>query len=558
MKLEEFLTDLQWDFRQIGTLQSAVEANGTTPVTEIRKQNLLDKEQIFKLLLTVYNCECIPMSQVIFDRDTTLRFGAKLCAEHQLVFGLYDGDTVAILVDPSDDEIVSILREEGYYHLYTADLEPLVDMIETSIRPLVLSQISNTINVQTDNLFRSIDLATVGDNAISDLIKQLIKNAYEVNASDVQIIPMKTLAEVYFRVDGVRTLITQIDKAAIAPLHRILGTLAKQQTEDEQRIVEGKFSFTISNVEIEIRLNIIPTRNGASINLRLLPQNNLAITDISNSEEIQHVFSSIQDMSEGLVLFVGPTGSGKSTSMITLAKKLLQKNINICSIEDPVEQVVPGINQVDYSEVKGLTYAAVTKAFLRHDPDVIIIGEIRDEEVANIAIRAADTGHLVMSTLHTGDVLATINRLLNLGVDRSPLAESLRVIVAQRLIRKVCPICSKKLKLPVNDRRRQLFNLGEAEVEYAEAVGCSECNHTGYSGRICICETLIISKELRDLIEKGASISEFEEILQKQKHKDILEDGIKHVLVGETTFDELVPIITNMQIKRGEIADAKW
>lgn len=558
MTLEEFLTDLQWDFRQIGKLQSAVEVNKSTPVQELHRLGTLPDEQMHRLFEIVYNCRYVPMSQVIFDRDATLRFGAKLCVDKTLAFGRYNGNDIAIIADPSDEELMQLLHKEEPIAIYTTDMDALVGVIDTSIRPLVLSQISNTINVETDNLFRTVDLATVGDSAINDLIKQLVKNAFGVNASDVQIIPMQTLADVYFRVDGIRMLITQIDKAAIAPLHRVLGMLAKQQTEDERKIVEGKFSFTIDNTEIELRLNIIPTRNGASINLRLLPQTDMSIADVTTSDQIQKVFSSIINMTEGMVLFCGPTGSGKSTSMITLAKKLLQKNINICSIEDPVEQVVPGINQVDFSEAKGLTYTTVTKAFLRHDPDVIIIGEIRDAEVASVAIQAADTGHLVLSTLHTKDALSTINRLINLGVDRVPLAENLSIIVAQKLVRRVCPHCAKKISLAVDDKRRDIFSLGDGEITCYEAVGCTECNRTGYSGRICICETLIISKEIRDLIEQGAHIEEFERLLAKEGHADLLADGIAHVLRGETTFDELTPIITNMQIKRGELANVEW
>lgn len=558
MTLEEFLTDLQWDFRQIGKLQSEVELNKSTPVQELYRLDALPAEQMRRLFEVVYGCRYVPISQFIFDRDATLKFGAKICADKKLAFGSYNGNTIAVIADPSDEELMELLHKEDPIAIYTTDMGDLVDVIESSIRPLVLSQISNTINIQTDNLFRTVDLAKVGDSAINDLIKQLVKNAYGVNASDVQIIPMQSMADVFFRVDGIRMLITQIDKAAIAPLHRVLGMLAKQQTEDERKVVEGKFSFTIDGVEIEIRLNIIPTRNGASINLRLLPQTNMSLADVTTSEDIQKTLNSIVNMTEGLVLFCGPTGSGKSTSMITLAKRLLQKNINICSIEDPVEQVVPGINQVDFSEAKGLTYTTVTKAFLRHDPDVIIIGEIRDAEVANIAVQAADTGHLVLSTLHTKDALSTINRLVNLGVDRIPLAENLSVIVAQKLVRKVCPHCGKRVTLADNDKRREIFNLGKGEIQCIEAVGCSECNRTGYKGRICLCETLVVSRDIRNLIEQGACIEEFEKLLEMKGHASLLVDGVAHALRGETTFEELTPIITNTQIKKGELANVEW
>lgn len=558
MTLEEYLTDLRWDFRQIGKLQAAMEANKTTPVQELRRQSLLSEEQLFKLFEVVYGCKNISLSQVIFDRDAVLRFGAKICADKQVIFGTYDGLPVAVITDPSDEELMQQLHEDNSLQVYTSSVKDLADMVSVSVQPLVLSQISNTINIQTENLFKTVDLATVGDSAISDLIKQIVKTAYAVHASDIQIIPMSGTAEIYFRVDGIRILVTQIDKSAIAPLHRVLGTLAKQQTEDERRIIEGKFSFTIDNTEIEIRLNIIPTRNGASTNLRLLPQDNKTLAEISSSENIQEIFNSIVEMSEGLILFCGPTGSGKSTSMITLARKLLQKNINICSIEDPVEQVVAGINQVDYSEAKNLTYTTVTKAFLRHDPDVIIIGEIRDKNVAEVALQAADTGHLILSTLHTKDAITTINRLLNLGVDRATLAENLSIIIAQHLVRKVCPICSKKIKLGAKDKRREIFNLGSEDIECREAVGCIECNHTGYKGRICLCEILVIDEKLRRLIMNGASLDEFRTVLEARNHEGILADGISHVLRGETTFDELVPIIINAQVKKGDLTSVKW
>lgn len=555
--LTQYLTELGWSLEKITKFFSDMEDNHLTEVEALYRFSELSTEDILKLMLEVYDVSYVDLRDALFLSSTTKAFGVERCVENNVIFCSIEDIDYAILKDPSNNRLIESIQNFSITHFAVTDLAVLNAYIESHEKPLLVSQLSGDLNITSIKKNDIIELTDFTENTIQSLIKNLLTMAYKAGASDIQIIPTHEHAEVYFRIDGKRIPTTSISLDAIPPLFRILGDSANQQTTDLQKVVQGKLTYTIEGNPLEVRLNTIPTRLGSSINLRLHLQSDLSIDNLTTSENIKSVLGTIAQLSEGLILFCGPTGSGKSTSMMALAKELMKRDLNICDVEDPVELIVPGINQVDVNEPKNLNYSTITKSFLRHDPDVVIVGEIRDLEVANVAIRASDTGHLVLSTLHTKDAVSAINRLIDLGVNRATLAENITVVIAQRLVRKLCPKCKIANQLGRTDIKRKQFGIDPSEpFEFFAASGCEECNHTGYSGRIVLCECLINTSSIQHAIETGVSSQELASLLEAQGYQPLLMDGVSKVREGLTSFEELNSLLTNSLIKKGELSYA--
>lgn len=556
MSLETYLTEtLHWSLASLTSLLSEAESAGISPVLELYRREL-DKNEVLDIISNAYNLPIVTLDKYTLNRDLTTAFGIQDCMNNHVIFGEIDGQTTAILADPSSDELLERIHEIGIASLAVCYRPDMLDFESKYIKPLQVSALSNTLHMENTALAERINLtATSDDSTIKNIVSYLVNMAYDAGASDIQIIPSVTKASVYFRIDGKRQHIIEIDTAVLLPLHRVLGSMAKCQTDDTRRIIQGKIDFTVSsNQSLEVRLNIIPTRLGSSINMRLHLNHAIDLAAITDNQNLYTTLLDVTKLSDGLVLFCGPTGAGKSTTMAALSRILLKRDINICSVEDPVEQVIPGINQVDVNVAKELTYASVTRSFLRHDPDALIIGEIRDPETAEVVIQAADTGHLVLSTLHTKSAVTAISRLINLGVDRVALAENLAAVVCQRLVRRVCPHCGKLVHVKATDKRLAFMNASNREdTECMEAVGCIECNNTGYLGRIAICEVLVISNDLKFAIEQGKSTEELLKILKQHNFSTFLDDGYRQVINKVTTLEELQPFITTENLHGGMI-----
>lgn len=554
MSLDTYLTEnLKWSLASLTSLLSEAESAGISPVLELYRRDL-EKDEVLDIISNAYDLPIVVLDNYTLNKELTTAFGIKDCMTYHVIFGDSDGTTTAILADPSSDDIIEKIHSLGITSLAVCYRPDMLDFESKYIKPLQVSALSNTLHMENTALAERINLtATSDESTIRNIVSYLVNMAYDSGASDIQIIPGNSKANVYFRIDGKRQNIIEIDTAVLLPLHRVLGSMAKCQTDDTRKIIQGKIDFTVSsNQSLEVRLNIIPTRLGSSINMRLHLNHAMDLAAITDNQSLYKTLIDVTNLSDGLVLFCGPTGAGKSTTMAALARILLNRDINICSVEDPVEQVIPGINQVDVNTAKELTYASVTKSFLRHDPDALIIGEIRDPETAEVVIQAADTGHLVLSTLHTKSAVTAISRLINLGVDKVALAENLAVVVCQRLVRRVCPCCGKLVHIDASDKRLAFMNLSDrSSVECMEAVGCISCNNTGYSGRIAICEVLVISNDLKYAIEQGKSSEELMKILKQDNFSTFLDDGYRQVLNKVTTLDELQPFITTESLHGG-------
>ncbi len=379
------------------------------------------------------------------------------------------------------------------------------------------------------------------DTPIINLLNSLIIRAYNSNVSDVHIEPFETHTSVRMRLDGVITDIMQLQKnihnSLIARI-KILGDLDIAERRVPQ---DGHFRISIEGTNLNIRVSVIPTVFGEKAVLRLLAS--AATIDNSGTfgmkPKYYELVSKMLDSPNGIIYVTGPTGSGKSTTLYMILEALSKRSVNISTIEDPVEKNVPKLNQMQVNNVAGLTFEVGLRALLRQDPDIIMVGETRDNETAAISVRAAITGHLVLSTLHTNDAASTVVRLVDMGIEPFMLANSLVGVIAQRLVRKVCPFCSTWG--PMTDREADIA--GKMLPQVRHAVGCAQCNNTGYKGRISIHEILPVDKRVRAMISAEAQAEEIKDYARNTLGMLTLkESAMELVEEGLTTVEELVKV----------------
>lgn len=380
--------------------------------------------------------------------------------------------------------------------------------------------------------------AGVDDAPIINLVNSLLDKAFQDNASDVHIEPFETNVIVRMRIDGTLidyiTLQKNVQDSLIARI-KIMGDMDIAERRIPQ---DGHFRVRIQGQIVNVRVNVIPTVFGEKVVMRLI----MSAVNIDNNstfgmdEDSFRKFNTMLMSPNGLIYITGPTGSGKSTTLYMALGSLSQKPINISTIEDPVEKNLPRLNQVQVHPTAGLTFEVGLRALMRQDPDVIMVGETRDAETATISIRAAVTGHLVLSTLHTNDAASTVVRLIDIGAEPYMLSSALVGVVAQRLMRKVCPYCAKAE--PLSDR--QIEFVGHDIPNAKRAVGCSQCHGSGYLGRTAIHEVLVVDKPMRKLIAQNAEAEDMKAYaVQNQGMKTLKQQAIRLVEQGITTMEEL-------------------
>lgn len=425
----------------------------------------------------------------------------------------------------------------------------IVDAIDRAYSQNTVSDMMNDINkeydanealmqAELDNSEERIDNAPV-----VKLVNTLVENAFRKNASDIHIEPFKTKTRIRFRLDG-----DLVEQMSVKPnVHNALVTrikiLAGMNIAEKRIPLDGRYGVNVDGVNLDLRVSSIPTVYGEKVVIRLLStadEKARKITDLGMTDYNYEMFKSIIRCPHGVMLVTGPTGSGKSTTLYAALGELSKPTVNIVTVEDPVEKKMDGINQVQINDKAGMTFAAALRSILRQDPDVIMLGEIRDGETADIAIRAAITGHLVLSTLHTNDAAGTIMRLVDMGVAPYMVASSLIGVVAQRLVKLLCPHCKEKLIL--NDPADlRLVGKTERTVIYTPRLGgCRECGGTGYHGRTAIHEIIVAGNDLKELISKNASQEAIANLARKHGTKLLRENVTDMVLNGETSLDELV------------------
>ena len=377
-------------------------------------------------------------------------------------------------------------------------------------------------------------------------VNSIIERAFLERASDIHIEPQKEEVVVRMRIDGllrkILTVPSDLQSTVISRL-KIMGGMNISEHKIPQ---DGHAMITVKDHSIDIRMSVMPTIYGEKIVLRLLDKSSYEISKhtIGLTKEDEARYDALLQNSNGIILLVGPTGSGKSTTMCAMLSELAGEEVNVVTLEDPVEYNIAGVNQCQINEKTGMTFASGLMAVLRQDPDIIGVGEIRDSETAAIAARAAITGHLVLSTLHTNDSVSAVHRLMDIGVEPYMISSALKGVISQRLVRKICPHC--RTSYQPSDEEKRLLGISETEdLRLYRGEGCPECHHSGYSGRQAVFEILVLTKKMRRMISEGASEEQLSDEAAAGSFTSMKQACRKLVIEGVTTAEEALKAINS-------------
>jgi type IV pilus assembly protein PilB len=402
---------------------------------------------------------------------------------------------------------------------------------------------SSTVSAVENEIARGASLS------VSNLVDYLIEKAHLSRASDIHIDPTPQDVRVRLRIDGVLQEAYSFPKINHQEIVSRIKVLARLRTDEHQSAQDGRFRQIITHSEdkIDIRVSIVPTYHGENVVLRLLSDREEYLSldslgfSVTDQEKIKHALTR-----NGMILVTGPTGSGKTTTLYTLIKMLSNPSVSIVTIEDPIEYAMGGIRQIQVNGRTGLTFANGLRSMLRQDPDIIMVGEIRDAETAGIAINTALTGHLLLSTIHTSDAGTTLPRLLDMGIAPYLVASTINIAIAQRLVRKICTRCKERVTADpyITEQYADIikkYNFGELYLYRGR--GCGYCQKSGYAGRISINEVLVADDTIREVIVRNASSREITKLAIAGGMTPMFEDGMQKVFLGQTSFEEIIRVI---------------
>jgi len=394
-----------------------------------------------------------------------------------------------------------------------------------------------------DSLAREDVLSDSIDVPIIRLVNSLLREAVRERATDIHVEPSEERVAVRFRVDGVLNEKLSLPKGHQAPLTSRIKVMARMDIAERYVPQDGRIGIRIGDRDVDIRVGSIPTRHGERIALRILDTSSGLISleelGMDSSDMARH--KALLSHPEGMVLFTGPTGSGKTTTMYAILQSLSRPNVNIITVEDPVEYDLPGISQIQVNERAGVTFASALRSILRQDPDIIMVGEMRDFETAHIGVQSSLTGHMVLSTLHTNDSSSAVVRLLDMGVEPYLCGASLLGVVAQRLVRRVCPRCMEPVRPPAF--------LKDAGMEISfRGKGCEHCLGTGYRGRVGLFEHLVVDEDMRQMIVSGETAGTIRQRARTGGMRTLWESGVEKVKAGATSADELLRVLGGDQL----------
>lgn len=381
------------------------------------------------------------------------------------------------------------------------------------------------------------------DNApIVKLATTIVENSFRAGATDIHIEPFKTFTRIRIRVNGDLIELMNVSNVVHNALVTRLKIISGMNIAEKRVPQDGRFSQVVDGTTLDVRVSNLPMVNGEKVVIRILSTGNVAlrkITDLGMTDYNYERFSKLIKVPQGVMLVTGPTGSGKTTTLYAALGELAKPNVNVVTVEDPVEKDIEGINQCQVNAKAGMTFSAALRSILRQDPDIVMVGEMRDQETAEIAIRAAITGHMVLSTLHTNDSASTVTRLVDMGVAPYMVATSLIGIVAQRLVKKICFECrTPRMSSP---EENELMGIPQSITIY-DACGCPKCNNTGYTGRTAIHEVLTCTTEMSSLIANDGKTDAIAALAAKQGTKLLRDNVSELVQMGNTTIDELVRV----------------
>lgn len=541
------------------------------------EQKVVDKEVLVKAKASILGVEYFNESQVAVSPEIVSLISEQVAAKYKLVpisLQRQAGKLKVAMVRPDDITAIDFLKKRTGYQIEVvmASEKTVKELRERLYTQSLTGDISGVLRREgeatEESKIKTVTKETIGEiikePKIVEIVKKVLEHAIRLRASDIHIEPQENITRIRYRIDGVMEEKLTLDKTYHAALISRIKILAGMKIDERRLPQDGRFNFSSDDGEVDLRISSLPTTHGEKIVMRLLKKSGKVPTqqDLGlRGRALKNLQQAIR-IPHGIILITGPTGSGKTTTLYSLLTDLNTPKTNIITLEDPVEYAMPGVNQVQVNPQAGLTFASGLRSFLRQDPNIIMVGEIRDEETASLAVQASLTGHLVFSTVHTNSAAGALPRLLDMKVEPFLLASSMTAVVGQRVMRRVCGQC-KQVYVPspavVEDIKKVLGNLYEATIKadpqkYALAQkngaefllykgkGCTKCGGTGYYGLVGIFEVLMMSDKISKLVMERADAGMVERQAVSEGMITMRQDGYLKALEGVTSLEEVVRV----------------
>lgn len=512
----------------------------------------ISEMELLNVLSTQLKIQLIDLKQFKFNPELVRRLPETLARRYRAIVLMQNADNLLIgMADPTDifayDEIAKHLQTNiSIAVVKESELIKTFDLVyrRTDEISNLAQELGNELSESDIDLQQLVAAQNVSDAPVVKLLQSLFEDAVQVNASDIHIEPDDKVLRIRQRIDGVLYEQIMNEKRIATALVMRLKIMAGIDISEKRMPQDGRFNIRVKDHSIDVRLSTMPVQHGESVVMRLLDQSTglLELDHLGMPDDMVRRFRKVIHAPHGLVLVTGPTGSGKSTSLYAALKEINKPENKIITAEDPVEYRLPRMNQVQVNSKIGLDFPQILRAALRQDPDIILIGEMRDQTTVEIGLRAAMTGHLVLSTLHTNDARHTLERLLDMGTEGYLIASALRAVIAQRLLRRVCDSCGQVT--PLNQQQtawlKTISNGKYAATEFYQGNGCAHCNNTGYHGRIGVYEMIEPDDAMLDALRKN-NISAFSEAVSNNKNfVPLLDNALELASIGVTSIDEVM------------------
>ncbi len=534
-------------------IQQQAQLSGSSPGELLRSNQTATEAEILREMADITGIPFKALHEYHVDADLTAKIKAKTALRYQVLPVQDDAGviTLATAVMPEsmmEDSLkmllggqirwVFVLEGEllkALSHFYGLGAQNIHEIITTT---------------QLDELsFEGADIGEGSEEAgMIEFVHNIILEAIKMRATDIHIEPFEDHVVLRYRIDGLLQKVPLPE--GIAKLKRSIASciksMANMDIAEKRKPHDGRIKVRAINEEFDLRVSVLPTRHGETVNMRILSRGNMSISlaTLGIQDEDLPMIKYLGALPHGIVLLTGPTGSGKTTTLYAMLNELKSDEAKIITVEDPIEYQMEGISQLQVHSKIGLTFASILRSILRHDPDIVLIGEIRDAETADIAVRASLTGHLVLSTLHTNDAPSAVTRLVDMGIEPYLVSSCLEGVVAQRLVRRICPKCAEPAELPpplIPELEAQFGN----NIDYSKiriGSGCAECNYTGYHGRTALHEIMMVDEDLRLEIIANKPANEIRDTAAKKGLISLRQKGWKMVLNGETSVDEILRV----------------
>jgi len=509
-------------------------------------KEVISDENLGKAVADIIKTPFVTLSKIAIP-DDVLRLIPEVVARKELAIA-YAKDAKGLRVALYNPDNVILVQQLGKTTGW-----PIIVSYATKkdIEDAMSKYATNAVQAFTEILATAARNSSTADAPIIAIVDTIIKNGYENKVSDIHIEPYEHTSLVRFRIDGILHDIVRLPD----PLHDQIVTrikvMSKMRTDEHQAAQDGKISFLLNTEKLDIRVSIVPIEEGEKVVMRLLSERSRQYT-LSDLGFSGHDFEKLERAAKkpyGMILVTGPTGSGKTTTLYAILKQLNRRTINIMTIEDPVEYDIVGVNQIQVNTKTSLTFAAGLKSIVRQDPDIILVGEIRDEETAGIAVNSAMTGHLVLSTLHANDAATAFPRFFDFKVEPFLIASTINIIIAQRLVRRICMQCrmsadveTKEINPIVPPTLFQKYFFGKETVRMYKGKGCPVCHQTGYEGRLGIFEVMTMDENIRKAILEKKDSPDIAKIAVGNGMTTMMDDGLKKVMEGLTTIEEILRV----------------